>query len=87
MAKHLHGFFPLSNYPVRAESDLGNEMIGWAQQCDTSIRINSQYLNQAWPGLADALADMSTKVMTQEVTPEEAAKHISEGVKKWFKPI
>ena len=87
LASHLHGFFPLSNYPVAAQSPLGREMFSWTQHCDTTIRINSQYLNHAWPGMEAALWDISTRVLTQEVTPEQAAQHISDGVKKWFKPI
>jgi raffinose/stachyose/melibiose transport system substrate-binding protein len=87
LASHLHGFFPLSNYPVHARSPLGREMLSWTQQCDTTIRINSQYLDHAWPGMDAALWDISTRVLTQEISPEQAAQHIADGVKKWFKPI
>lgn len=83
----LHGFFPLSNYPVTINNPLSREMASWRQQCDTTIRINSQFLNQAWPGLEQALWDVSVRVMRKEISPEDAAKHIANGVEKWFKPI
>jgi hypothetical protein len=30
---------------------------------------------------------MSVRVMRKEISPEQAAKHISSGVGKWFKPL
>jgi raffinose/stachyose/melibiose transport system substrate-binding protein len=87
LVNSLPGFFPLSNHPVEFRNPLAKEMMSWRQQCDTTIRINSQFLNQAWPDLEQKLWQLSTQVMRQEISPEEAAKQIAEGVEKWFKPI
>lgn len=87
MANTLHGFFPLSNHPVQISNPLAKEMMSWRQQCDTTIRINSQFLNQAWLQLEVELWNVSARVMQKKITPEEAAKHISKGVEKWFRPI
>lgn len=87
LVNSLHGFFPLSNHPVTIHNPLAHEMASWRQQCDTTIRINSQFLNQAWPGLETALWDVSSRVMRKEMSPEDAAQQISNGVEKWFKPI
>lgn len=87
LANSLPGFFPLSNHPVEISNPLAREMMSWRQQCDTTIRINSQFLNQAWPSLEQELWRLSTQVMRHEISPEEAAKQIAEGVEKWFKPI
>jgi len=87
LSNSLPGFFPLSNHSVEINNPLAKEMMSWRQQCDTSIRINSQFLNQAWPSLEQELWRVSAQVMRQEITPEEAAKHIADGVDKWFKPI
>jgi raffinose/stachyose/melibiose transport system substrate-binding protein len=62
-------------------------MLSWRKNCDTTIRINSQFLNQAWPGLEQELWRLSAQVMRHEISPEEAAKQISNGVEKWFKPF
>ena len=87
MANTLHGFFPLSNHPVQIQNPLAKEMMSWRQQCETTIRINSQFLNQAWPALEQELWTSTVKVMRKQITPEEAANHIATGVKKWFRPI
>lgn len=83
----LHGFFPLSSHPVNITNPLAREMASWRQQCDTTIRINSQFLNQAWPGLEYAMRDVSARVMRKEISPEDAARQISNGVETWFKPF
>jgi raffinose/stachyose/melibiose transport system substrate-binding protein len=87
LANTLHGFFPLTNHVVEVKNPLANEMLSWRQQCDTTIRINNQFLNQAWPELEQELWDTTVRVIRQQVTPEEAARRISSGVEKWFRPI
>ena len=87
LVNSLPGFFPLSNHPVEISNPLAREMMSWRKQCDTTIRINSQFLNQAWPGLEQELWRLSAQVMRHEISPEEAAKQISNGVEKWFKPF
>ncbi len=87
LANNLPGFFPLSTHSVEITNHLAKEMASWRQQCDTTIRINSQFLNQAWPELEEELWDMSVRVMRKEISPEQAGKHISIGVEKWFKPL
>lgn len=86
-AQHFPGFFPLSNYAVESDSALSNEMLSWVQRCDTSIRINTQFLNHAWPGLEEALWEVSTQVISQKLSPKDAAKRIADGVRQWFKPL
>jgi raffinose/stachyose/melibiose transport system substrate-binding protein len=87
LVNSLPGFFPLSNHPVEVSNPLAKEMLSWRKNCDTTIRINSQFLNQAWPGLEQELWRLSAQVMRHEISPEEAAKQISNGVEKWFKPF
>jgi raffinose/stachyose/melibiose transport system substrate-binding protein len=87
LANNLPGFFPLSTHPVEITNHLSKEMASWRQQCDSTIRINSQFLNQAWPALEEELWDTSVRVMRKDISPEQAAKHISSGVEKWFKPL
>ena len=87
LANNLPGFFPLSTHPVDISNHLAKEMASWRQRCDSTIRINSQFLNQAWPALEEALWDTSVRVMRKDISPEQAAQHISSGVEKWFKPL
>lgn len=87
LANHLPGFFPLSTHPVEITNHLAREMASWRQQCDSTIRINSQFLNQAWPDLEEELWNTSVRVMRRQISPEQAAQHISSGVEKWFRPL
>lgn len=87
LANTLHGFFPLTNQPVQINNPLAQEMMSWRQRCDTSIRINSQFLNQAWPQLEQEMWRVSAAVLGQQMKPEEAAQHISSGVEKWYRPL
>ena len=87
LANQLHGFIPLSNFPLEVSSPLVNEMLSWTKRCDTSIRINSQFLNQSWPEMETEMWSMSVKVLRHEITPEAAAEHIQQGVQKWFRPL
>jgi raffinose/stachyose/melibiose transport system substrate-binding protein len=72
---------------VEVSSPLVNEMLSWTKRCDTSIRINSQFLNQSWPEMEAEMWSMSVKVLRHEITPEAAAEHIQQGVQKWFRPL
>lgn len=87
LANTLHGFFPLSNHPVNVHNPLAKEMLTWSQKCETTIRINSQFLNQAWPALEDELWEVSVQVLRQDIRPETAAQRMAHGVHKWFKPL
>lgn len=87
MANAMNGFFPLSSHAVEIDNPLGKEMISWRQLCDTTVRINSQFLNQAWPDLEQALWRTSVRVLRQQLTPEEAASQIAQGIEKWYRPL
>lgn len=87
LANTLHGFFPLSNHLLELKNPLAREMASWRRSCDTTIRINSQFLNRAWPALEAELWKTNVQVLRQEISPEEAARHISSGVEKWYRPL
>lgn len=87
LANNLPGFFPLSTHPVEITNHLAKEMASWRQLCDSTIRVNSQFLNQAWPGLEEELWETSVRVMRRDMSPEQAAQHISRGLEKWFRPL
>lgn len=87
LANTLHGFFPLSNQPVEIHNPLAREMASWRRSCETTIRINSQFLNRAWPQLEAELWRTSVQVLRLEISPEEAARHISSGVEQWYRPL
>jgi raffinose/stachyose/melibiose transport system substrate-binding protein len=87
LANKLHGFFPLSNHLIDIQNPLAREMASWRRSCETTIRINSQLLNRAWPQMEAELWRTNVQVLRQEMSPEEAARHISSGVQQWYKPL
>lgn len=40
------GFFSLSDHPIEVENPLAKEFISWREDCDTTIRLESQYLSR-----------------------------------------
>ncbi|MEO0560608.1 MAG: ABC transporter substrate-binding protein [Chloroflexota bacterium] len=70
------GFFSLSNYPIEIENEVAAQMAGWKTECDTTIRLEAQYLSrgevsprlEAWRLFPAAFAG--------EVTAEEMAAEL-----------
>jgi raffinose/stachyose/melibiose transport system substrate-binding protein len=87
LSNHLHGFIPLTNYPLEVSSPMVNEMLTWSKRCDTTIRINSQFMNQSWIEMENEMWATSAKVLRRQITPEAASEHIQQGLEKWFRPI
>jgi raffinose/stachyose/melibiose transport system substrate-binding protein len=72
----LTGYFPLSDHPVKVNDPLGQEMLNWRQECQDTIRLNAQKINRVWPSMEDELWYANVKVINQDITPEQAARHI-----------
>lgn len=76
LTDHLSGFYPLSRHAVKVEDPVGQEMLGWRQECDETIRLNTEKLNRVWPSMEDELWYVNVKVIDNSMTPAEAATHI-----------
>jgi raffinose/stachyose/melibiose transport system substrate-binding protein len=72
----LTGYFPLSDHPVKVHDPLGQEMLNWRQECQDTIRLNAQKINRVWPSMEEELWYANVKVINQDITPEQAARHI-----------
>lgn len=72
----LTGYFPLADHPVNINDPLGQEMLGWRQNCQDTIRLNAQKINRVWPSMEEELWYANVKVINQDITPEQAAQHI-----------
>lgn len=72
----LTGYFPLASHPIRVNDPLGQEMLEWRQQCQDTIRLNAQKINRVWPSMEEELWYANVKVLNQDMTPEQAARHI-----------
>ena len=72
----LTGYFALSDHPVKVHDPLGQEMLNWRQECQDTIRLNAQKINRVWPSMEEELWYANVKVINQDITPEQAARHI-----------
>ena len=82
----LPGFFSLSDYPLSLDDPLANEFIGWRQTCETTIRNSYQILSRGEPNLETELWMVSAQVINGNITPEEAAEQIQNGLAMWYGP-
>jgi raffinose/stachyose/melibiose transport system substrate-binding protein len=85
-ANALPGFFPLSKDSVKIDDDLAATMVGWRQQCKSTIRNSYQILSRGTPNLENELWNVSAQVINGAETPDAAAKQIQDGLDKWYKP-
>jgi raffinose/stachyose/melibiose transport system substrate-binding protein len=85
-ANALPGFYPLSDTPVTIENKVAQEMVGWRQTCEETIRNSYQILSRGTPNLENELWNVSVGVLNGTMTPEDAAKKVQEGLDAWYKP-
>ena len=85
-ANALPGFFPLSKTPVKIDDDLAATMVGWRQECKSSIRNSYQILSRGTPNLENELWNVSAQVINLKLTPEAAGAQLQAGLDKWYKP-
>src|SRR5579863_6874529 len=85
-ANALPGFFPLSKEPVKITDDLAATMVGWRQECKSTIRNSYQILSRGTPNLENELWNVSAQVLNGALTPEAGAKQLQDGLDKWYKP-
>jgi raffinose/stachyose/melibiose transport system substrate-binding protein len=85
-ANALPGFFPLSNTPVKIDDDLAATMVGWRQDCKSSIRNSYQILSRGTPNLENELWNVSAQVLNGKLTPDAAGAQLQTGLDKWYKP-
>lgn len=72
----LTGYFPLADHPVKINDPLGQDMMSWRRRCQDTIRLNAQKINRVWPSMEEELWHVNVKVLNQDITPEQAARHI-----------
>ena len=85
-ANALPGFFPLSKEPVKISDDLAAAMVGWRQECKSTIRNSYQILSRGTPNLENELWNVSAQVLNGALTPDAAGAQLQTGLDKWYKP-
>ena len=82
----LPGFFTLADVDISLDDPLAQEFLDWRQTCGSTIRNSYQILNRGEPNLENELWRVSALVMNGNITPEQAAQEIQDGLDAWYTP-
>ncbi len=82
----LPGFFTLANHEISLSDPIAQEFLSWRGQCESTIRNSYQILSRGEPNLENELWRVSAQVINGDITPEEGAKQIQDGLDAWYKP-
>ncbi|MFS4437451.1 ABC transporter substrate-binding protein [Paracoccaceae bacterium GXU_MW_L88] len=80
------GFFPLSNTPVELEDPVAREMVGWRDECESTIRSTYQILSRGTPNLENETWGASVAAIKGTSTPEELGQELQDGLSSWYEP-
>ncbi len=82
----LPGFFSLANTEVELSDPLAQEFVDWRGECSSTIRNSYQILSRGEPNLENELWRVSAQVINGDITAEEAAQEIQDGMEMWYAP-
>jgi len=82
----LPGFFPFYNGELTLTDPLANEIIGWRQNCESTIRVTYQILSRGEPNFDLESYRVSVGVLNGTMSPEEAGQELQNGLDQWYKP-
>ena len=82
----LPGFFPLSSTPVELEDPLAKEIVGWRDECESTIRSTYQILSRGTPNLENETWGASVAAIKGAETPEALGKQLQDGLASWYAP-
>jgi raffinose/stachyose/melibiose transport system substrate-binding protein len=82
----LPGFFSLSNHQINLDDPMAQEFMSWRGECESTIRNSYQILSRGEPNLENELWRVSAQVINGDITPEEAAQQVQDGLDSWYTP-
>jgi raffinose/stachyose/melibiose transport system substrate-binding protein len=85
-SNELPGFFSLADHDISIDDPLAQEVIGWRNMAESTIRNSYQILSRGEPNLENQLWNVSAQVINGDMTPEEAAETVQNGLEQWYEP-
>lgn len=82
----LPGFFPLADHAVELDDPLAQEFLSWRDECESTIRSSYQILSRGEPNLESELWIVNALLLNGEISPQEAADRVQEGLESWYEP-
>ncbi len=80
------GFFSLSNAPITLDDPLAQEFVDWRAECNSTIRSSYQILSRGTPNNETDLWAASAQILNGDVTAQEAADVVQNGLAQWYAP-
>ncbi len=85
-SNELPGFFSLSDHDISLTDPLAQTFLDWRGQCESTIRNSYQILSRGEPNLENELWRVSAQVINGDITPEEGAQQLQDGLDQWYTP-
>ncbi|MCG3862571.1 MULTISPECIES: ABC transporter substrate-binding protein [unclassified Photobacterium] len=82
----IPGFFSLSNHFFEVENPIAKEMMGWRNECDSTIRSAAQILSRGKQSFEAQIDQTSVAVLNGTMTPEQATQLVQAGLDSWYVP-
>jgi raffinose/stachyose/melibiose transport system substrate-binding protein len=82
----LPGFFTLSDHEITVEDPVAAEFLSWRDECESTIRSSYQILSRGEPNLENELWRVNALMLNGELTPQEAADTVQQGLESWYEP-
>ncbi len=82
----LPGFFTLSDHEITVEDPVAAEFLSWRGECESTIRSSYQILSRGEPNLENELWRVNALLLNGEMTAQEAADTVQEGLESWYEP-
>lgn len=87
LANELPGFFPMHSHMPVFSNPHAKEFYALNQKVGcTDVRFAWEKLREGEPSAYDLIRDTGFMVMNLQITPEDAAKTLQEGLVRWFMP-
>ncbi|MDE0701070.1 MAG: ABC transporter substrate-binding protein [Acidimicrobiaceae bacterium] len=82
----LPGFFSQQNTAVPHDHRVAAEFVSWREDCESANRNGYEALDSGDPEFPIELRDVSNAVILGEMTPQEAARRLQDGLDSWYTP-
>lgn len=81
------GFFAYTPGNFELKDDLAKAMLDAAQNADLTIRTTWEKLSAQAPAGNMLMNEALIKMLTDQLTPQQAAAHVQKGLASWYKPF
>jgi raffinose/stachyose/melibiose transport system substrate-binding protein len=76
----------MSSHAVDIADPLAAEYGSWRDQCGSTELLTAQFLSRGEPSGIQLQIDNAAQMMNGEITPEEAAQNVHDGLATWYTP-